>query len=254
MKLTVIAAAVVAGLPSPQQQATAPWTLYAAGQYEQAIAAGMKRHDAFGYAIAARAELAREMMRDAPCLECLDRAADYAREAISSDPKLPQGHVYLATAMGYEARIIGPLAARLKDFPDKAKEEIDAALADDPRDPWAWAALGGWNVEIVHQGGVLGRLLYGAGVAQGIADFRKSFALDPGNVVVRVQFALSLAAYDRETYKSDIADALAAAAGDKPRTAYDAFSQSRARALQAALDSGDTANFDRLVRHDQGYP
>jgi hypothetical protein len=254
MKLAIVAAAVIAGLPSPQQQASAPWTLYAAGQYEQAIAAGLRRNDAFGFAIAARAELAREMMRDEPCLECLERAADYAREAISADPKLPEGHIYLATAMGYEARIIGPLVARLKGFPDKAKDEIDAAVADDPRDSWAWAALGGWNVEIVREGGVLGRLIYGASVAQGIADFRKSFELDPGNIVLRFQFALSLAAYDRETYKSDIADALAAAAGDKPRTAYDGFAQSRARALQAALDSGDFANFDRLVRHDQGYP
>lgn len=254
MKLAIVAAAAIAAFPSAQQQTTAPWTLYAMGHYEQAITAGLARNDAFGYAIAARAELAREMMRDEPCLECLEHAANYASRAISADPKLAEGHIYLATAMGYESRIIGPFVSRLKGFPDKAKDEIDAALADDPHDAWAWAALGGWNIEVARQGGALGRLIYGASVRQGIADFRRSLELDPHNVVVRVQFALSLSAYDREAYRNDIADALAAAAGDKPRTAYDAFSQSRARQLQAALDSDDTAAFDRLVRHDQGYP
>jgi len=254
MKSLVVAATVVAAFPSPQMQTSAPWTLYASGHYQQAISAGLARNDGFGYAIAARAELAREMLRDEPCLECLEQAENYAREAISSDPKLAEGHVYLAVALGYETRILGPVIARLKNFPNTAKNEIDAALADDPRDPWAWAALGGWNVEVVRSGGALGRLIYGASVPQGVEDFRKSFEIDPHNVVLRMQFALSLAGYDRKTYRSDIADALTIAASDKPRTAYDAFSQSRARQLLAALNLGDMAAFDRLVRHDQGYP
>jgi hypothetical protein len=167
---------------------------------------------------------------------------------------LPEGHIYLAVALGYEARIIGPFLARLRGFPNTAKNEIDAALADDPSDSWAWAALGGWQVEIVRNGGALGRLIYGASVPQGIADFRRSLELDPHNIVLRLQYALSLAGYDRETYMPDITAALAAAIADKPKTAYDAFAQSRARQLQAALDTGNMGDFDRLVRRDQGYP
>jgi tetratricopeptide (TPR) repeat protein len=254
MNALIVSAALVAAVPSPAQQPPSAWTLYALGQYQQAIAAGLSRNDAFGYAIAARAELAKEMMREEPCLQCLEQAAGYAREAIAADPKLPEGHIYLAVTLGYEARIIGPVLARLRGFPSTAKDEIDAALTDDPHDPWAWAAMGGWQIEIVHSGGALGRLIYGASVPEGVADFRRSFELDPHNIVLRFQYALALAAYDRETYMPEITTALAAAINDKPRTAYDAFAQSRARQLQVALDSGDTAGFERLVRHDQGYP
>ncbi len=228
---------------------------YEQGKYDEAIAAGVGEHNAAGYAVAARAELAREMMREEPCLECLQRAEDYARKAIADDPKLPEGHIYLAVTLGYEARIIGLIAARLNGYAETAKNEIDAAIAADPKNAWAWAALGGWNVEVVHGGGkTLARWLYGASVHDGIDDFQKSFALDPDNLVLRVQYALTLAAYDRERFHADIAGALANALAIRPRTAYETFAQGRARALLAAFNGADSGNFDNLVRHDQGYP
>lgn len=239
----------------PAADPPTPLQLYVQGRYDQAIDAALRENNATGFALAARSDLAAEMMREDPCLECLQRAAVYAHRAIAADPSKPEGHIYLAATLGYESRIIGNVAARFKGFARTAKNEIDAAIADDPRNAWAWAALGGWNVEIVRGGGrTLARWIYGASVEQGMTDFRKAFALDPANFVLHYQYALTLSGYDRERFRSEITTALQSASAGRPRTAYETFAQGRARALLTALNSGDLAAFDKLVRHDQGYP
>jgi tetratricopeptide (TPR) repeat protein len=243
------------GVGSSAAHAVTPFDLYVQGKYDQAIEAGLHQNDAPGLALAARAELAADIMREEPCLDCLERAENYASRAVAADPKLAEGHIYLAVSLGYEARIIGPISARFKGFPKTAKDEIDEALAVDPRNGWAWAALGGWNFEIVRNGGkALASWLYDASLEQGLADFQKSFALDPANFVLRYQYALTLSAYDRNRFRDEISGALTRAVAAKPRTAYETFAQARARTLLAALNAGDTTTFDRLVRRAQGYP
>lgn len=252
---TFVCVCLAFGLGASAASAATPLELYEQGKYEQAVSAGTSEGDARGYALAARAELASEMMREHPCIECLEQAANYARRAAAADPGQPEGHIYLAVTLGYEARIIGTIAARFRGYAQTAKEEIDTAITDDPRNSWAWAALGGWNVEVVRGGGrTLARWLYNASIDAGIADFRKSFALDPDNLVLRYQFALTLAGYDRDRYLAEISSALESAVAGKPRTAYDNFALSRARALLAKLSAGDLSGFDALVHHDQGYP
>lgn len=235
--------------------AATPYDLYVQGKYDDAVTAGLAQNTASGFALAARAELASEMMREHPCMECLERAERYAQRAVEVDPKQPEGHIYLAVTMGYEARIIGTIAARFRGYAQKAKDEIDAAIAVDPRDAWAWAALGGWNIEVVRGGGkTLARWMYGATVEKGLADFQKAFSADPDNFVLRFQYALTLGAYDRDRFRTEVASALANAVSARPKTAYERFAQSRARALLTAWNAGDMATFDSLVRHDQGYP
>lgn len=254
MKLIARLAFLLVLSPAAAPAAT-PFDLYAQGKYEQAVAAGLKQNTAAGFALAARAELAREMMREDPCLECLRRAETDARNAIAADPKEVEARIYLAATLGYEARIEGTVAAKMKGYAEKAKQQVDAAIAIDPKDAWAWAALGGWNIEIVRGGGrALARLLYDASVPDGLESFKKAFALAPQNLVLRYQYALALGGYDRDEYRGAIMSALSTAVSARPQTAYETFAQARAKALLDALNAGDTATFDRLVRHDQGYP
>lgn len=230
-------------------------SLYIAGKYPDAEAAGIAQNDAAGFALAARAELAAEMTRDAPCLECLKRAEDNARRAIALDPKMPDGHVYLAVSLGYEARIVGLIRARLNAYPEQAKSNLDAAFAADPSNYWALAALGGWNIEIVRGGGAtLARWFYGASLAQGLDDFARAFDAAPDNLVLRYQFALSLGGFDPQAYRAQVEASLVRAVAAKPQTAYESFAQARARALLDALKANDPKTFARLVRRDQGYP
>jgi tetratricopeptide (TPR) repeat protein len=228
--------------------------LYKSGSYAQSEKAGLAQGDAQGYAIAARAVLADEMMR-APCLDCLKRAEVYARRAIAADPKYAEGHIYLTVALGYESRIIGIIEARVRGYPKEAKDNIDEALADDPSNPWALAALGGWNIEIDRNAGAtLGKWVYGATIDQGRTNFEKAIAADPKNLVVRYQYALALTAYDLDTYHEGIVASLTKALAITPSTAYETFEQNRARSLLDAIKSGDPDTIQTVVHRDQGYP
>jgi tetratricopeptide (TPR) repeat protein len=229
-------------------------SLYQSGKFGQAIAAASSENTAPGFALAARATLADAMMQT-PCLPCLQRAEAFARKAIAANPKFAEGHVYLAVSLGYQARIVGVIRARLGAYPEEARRNLDAALASDPGNAQALAALGGWNIEIVRGGGaVLAKWLYGASVKTGLDDFAAAFRSAPGNLVIRYQYALSLGGLSLTTYRAEIMDALSRAVSGEGMTAYDAFAQSRARELLTALKKNDDAAFARLVRRDQGYP
>jgi hypothetical protein len=231
------------------------WQLYAAGKYDDAQRAGEAQNNAAGLALAARAGLAGEMMREHPCLDCLKHAEADARRAVALDPKLPDGHIYLAAALGYQARIEGLIAARLHAYPDQAKTHLDAALAADPENCWALAALGGWHIEIVRGGGeTLAHWVYSASLEDGQSYFARAFTCAPDNLVFRYQYGLALSGYDPKHYHAEIEDALSRASTMKPATAYETFAQGRARELLAALRAKEMKVFAKLVRKDQGYP
>lgn len=242
-------------LSASAASAQTPFQLYEQGRFADAEKAALALGDAAGYALAARADLAAEMMRPEPCSPCLAHAEALAARSVAMDPKLAEGRIEYVVALGYEARLMGELEAHFKGFASKAKDNIDAAIADDPANAWAWAALGGWNIEIAHDAGAtLARWLFGASLKSGLADFAKAFAIAPDNVVLRFQYALSLASCHDPVYRTAILDALGRAARGVPRGAYEAYAQKCAKDLLAALEAGDTNTFDRLVRHDQGYP
>jgi hypothetical protein len=229
-------------------------SLYKAGKYEAAISAAVAQNNAAGFALAARAALG-EALTQKPCLSCLQRAEGFARKAIAADEHLPDGHIYLAVSLGYEARIIGIVRARLAGYAEESKKNLDAALASDPHDALALMALGGWNLEIVHSGGAfMANMLYGATVEKGKADFAAAFKAAPTYIVARYQYALGLGSIDSKVHKAEVSDALARASNGTPMTAYETFIQGRARELLATLNKNDMTNFDRLIRRDQGYP
>src|SRR5216684_2391285 len=121
--------ALLAGLAVSPAFAATPYEIYATGRYDDAMKAGAATGSAAGLTVAARAALADATTRPEPCLDCLRRAEDFASKAVAADPHLADAHVYLAVAMGYEARIVGPVWARAHNYPGRAKDELDAALA-----------------------------------------------------------------------------------------------------------------------------
>ena len=247
--LFALALADAAPDPSPL------FSLYAEGHYQEAMRAGEESHTADGLAIAARAALADAMTRPEPCLSCLKRAEEDARRAIALDGRLADGHVWLATSLGYEARLEGVMHASWNNSPAQAKEQLDAALAADPANPYALAALGGWNAELVRVGGAyLARKIFGASLEQSLALFDRADRAAPHNVAVHYQIALSLAGVDRARYRTRIEEELGEAIQGPPQTAYEKFVAARAQELLALLKRGDADAFETKLRLFQGYP
>ncbi len=254
MRTALLAIAVAVAAPA-HGETSASFQLYADGRYDEAIKAGLAENDAAGFSAAARAALAEEASRDEPCLECLQKAEGYARRAIAANPKQADGQVYLAVSLGLESRIEGPVVARLHDYPGQAKDALAAALADDPKNAWALAALGGWNIEVVRNAGnSLARWFYGASLEKGFDLFQRAFKAAPENLTVRYQYALSLSNYDTVHYRDQIAEALSQVASGKPDTVYGRLVQKRAGELAELLKNGNRVAYIARVRKFEGYP
>jgi hypothetical protein len=229
--------------------------LYAEGNYEAAVRAAVAENSAHGFADAARATLADEASHDDRCLACLKRAEAFARRAIAADPKSADGYVFLAVTLGLESRIEGYVEARRKGYAGEAKRALETALADDPGNVWALAGLGGWNIEVVRGGGsVLAYLFYGATVEKGRALFARAFREAPDNMAIRYQYALTLAGFGSERYRSDVEDALMRVSHSGADSAYGRLLQRRAGELLALLRRGDDTAFTARVRSYGGYP
>lgn len=242
-------------LSAGQPDTGALFALYAQGRYADAMREGEASGTAAGLAIASRAALADAMIRPKPCLSCLKRGADDARRAIAVDPRVPDGHVWLAASLGYQARIMGIVWAKLEGDPDQAKAQLDAALALDPANAYALAALGGWNAEIVRVGGrYLAREIYDASMAQSLDLFDRAVHAAPNNVAVHYQIALALAAFDTEAYGARVESELGAAVAGPPQTAYEKFIAGRAQELLALMKGGDRDAFAAKLKVFQGYP
>lgn len=251
----LILAIACLGSPVHAQDADTAFEHYRMGDYQGAIRIGEAVNNGPGLAVASRAAFAEANLRDTPCLSCLQQVETIARRSIMLDMAHPEAFVYLAAALGYESRIIGYVRATIEHYPEIAKQAIDHALADDPNDAWSLAALGGWHLEIVRNGGsFIARTLYGARADLGEDAFQRAFAADPGNLVIRLQYVLSTSAFDLNRYRNQITGQLAAIATTEPRTAYEMAMKQRAVRLQALLESGHNADFLALIKKYQGYP
>jgi hypothetical protein len=145
------------------------------------------------------------------------------------------------------------LRARLANYAEQAKTELETALRLDPGDASALAAFGGWHVEVVRLAGMLGTALYGARLETGKDYYRRGIARDPENLVLKFQFALSLAGYDLNANSRDVQALLVAAAAGTPRTAYERVLKARAAQLLDAVRK-DQRSAVALVNRYQGYP
>jgi hypothetical protein len=232
-----------------------PMDLYRSGNYEAAAAAGEAEGTGEGLAVAARAALDDANLRDTPCMTCLQRAEGLARRSIALDTKRPGPYVSLAASLGYEARIVGSLRARLRRIPEQAKEAIDRALALAPNDSWSLAAAGTWHIEVVRNGGrLLARALYGARVETGEDYLCRAVAAEPEDLVIRLQRALLLSDIDLDGNRQVVTSELTAAAMAEPRTAYERALRARAARLLDLIKANRRTEYMALVSRYQGYP
>jgi len=253
MKQALIALLLLA-VPATAATTDEIFAVYARGDYEQAARLGEAARTAPGYAVAARAVLAGEVLRDPPCMDCLRRAERLARAAIAADPHHAFGQIWLAVALGYQARLTGAVRARWADTPGQSRAALDQALADDPANPFAVSALGGWHIEIVRGGGAfLARHLYGASEAEALSLFDRAVKLDPANVAVHYQIGLSLAGYDPDKFRLRIASEFRAAVTGRADTAYERKIQDRANELLGLVNHGPREALEARVRKYQGF-
>lgn len=220
------------------------------GAFARAAVLARKLHTGEGYALASRAEMVRGefgAVENGARLARFKAALDDGRRAVARDPDRPEAHLAVAVALGLIARGEGGIIAHFKGYGTEAREHIDEALALDRANHWAHAALGGWHLEIVYAGGVLGSAVYEASAEAGIAAYEHALALDPDNMSIQYQYAFQLVGLGGADNRARGGNLLKTIAARKPHTALDRLLQGSASELKSALDRGDDAAAARIV-------
>lgn len=228
---------------------------FAQGDFRRAATLAHEMGAAEGEALAARAELAEGdfVAQGEASHEDFRQAVKSARAAILLDPRNVEGHLYLALALGFLGRIEGSVAAHFSGYAEEARQHIDKALELAPTDPWANALLGGWNLEIVNDGGVFGEVLYGASRDKGIAAYNYALALAPGNAAIAYQYALQLVAMGGAWPRAEAYQVLKTSMRTEPTDAFQRLAWRRAERMMLALESHDDRALQAIMK-DQMSP
>lgn len=240
----------IASIPARAQQA------YADGRFIMAATLGEAEGSGEAMAFAAQARIADAITRDEGiCIDCLVRAEETAQTAIARDPKLAEGYVQLAVAIGFRGRLLSVMEAQSEGLAEKGRAAIDKALELDPTNVWAHAALGGWHLEIVRRAGaLLAGALYDAREDEGLKFFRQALAADPNSLVIHFHYALSILALDVEKFRVEATRALDEGDKDTRTDTMTRLTREHLEKLRAALKSATDKEIAALVRHFQGFP
>ncbi|MCE9649887.1 MAG: hypothetical protein K8R18_09725 [Parvibaculum sp.] len=226
------------------------------GDFDEAAMLARPLSTPEGLTLAARAALAEGDFVASPQerRRTFLQAETDARAAIARDPQNIEGHLYLALALGFLGRLDGSLAAHFAGYAEEARKHIDRALVLDPESAWAHALLGGWNLEIVRDGGMLGETIYGASLDKGLSAYRRALEIEPGNAAIAYQYALQLLALGGAPHRAEALHSLSRALKPKPEDAVETLARRRARRLKLALDTHDDVAVRSILREQLGAP
>lgn len=222
--------------------------------FVEAATLSRRAGSAEGYAYAARAGLVYADFL-APSDERLDfvlKAEVDARRAIAMDPRLAEGHLQLAIALGFRARMEGPMTAHFEGLGKDARTHLDYVIALEPNNPWAHALFGGWNLEIVDAGGFVGRTIYGASEEAGKVEYDRALELQPGHLVITAQYALQLTALGGDNNRERAAGLISVIKVPDQPDALSQLTLGRLRELEAALASDNETQIAQVVEAHKG--
>lgn len=221
-------------------------TAYVSGAYEDAARNGEAAASVEGYALAAKALLARRLVSETADVD-LSRIMRDAERALELDPNAVDARLSLATAYGIKSRRLSVSEALRKGYGQKGKQLIDEALALDPDNARGLALLGGWHLEVLRRVGPVGASFVGVKLDRGLAAFDRAMALAPDNPAIPLHCAIALLALDADKHGGRAKELLALAASRKPADAFEASATEEARRLGALAATQGSSAAARLV-------
>lgn len=209
------------------------WRLFHAGQFAEAVAAGLRAGGAGitaankAQAIYANGVETQEARRVALFEEVIQRAQAQAR----IEPKNANAHYLYAYAAGRYSQRISVAKALAQGYGGKIRVALEAALKLQPKHADAHIAMGAYHAEIIDKvGAMVGGLTYGASREKGEAHFRKALELAPESPVARVEMANGLVMLHGKKRVEEATRLYAEAAGLEPRDAMEKLDVEAARA------------------------
>lgn len=227
---------VTLALSAPLASAQTAGEAYEQGAFLAAATLAEADGGADDLALAARALLAEVVTGDPADMDALlVRAETNARRALTVDADNVEARLQLAVAIGMQGRRATIGEAMRKGYAHEGRTLVRAAVRDAPREAWAHALDGGWNLEVVRRGGLMGAAYFGASVAAGRAAFERARRLAPDDPLIAYQYAVALLELDAARYGADALELLEAARMCRAGDAFERRVQARAGLVAQTL-------------------
>lgn len=182
--------------PYPQEEsAQEAWRLFHQGEFEKAVAVGLKA-GASGINAANKAAIAYATYLEKGAsakLAIFDEVARRAQAAIKAEPKNLNAHYLHAAALGRYSQESSITKALAEGLGGKIKASLTKALELDPKHADAHIAFGAYHAEIIDKvGATLGGLTYGAKKETAVEHFERALKLNPESAIARIEYANGL--------------------------------------------------------------
>jgi Tfp pilus assembly protein PilF len=185
--------------------------------YEAAVEADPQSYDALCRVARAAVDLGDETTDKGARRALYEKATQYARRAVATNPSGAEGHFHLARSLGVAALSVG-IRDRVR-YATEVRAEALRALELDRAHPGAMHVLGVWNAEVMRLNGFertiartfLGGKVFGsASWADAVRYMEQAVAVDPGRLthhldLARIYRDVGEKAKAREQYSAVIA-------------------------------------------------
>ena len=210
----------------------AAWALFHAGEFEKAVAAGLKAGGA-GITVANKAQVIyanylekSEKARLALFLEVAERA----ESQLATEPKNANAYYLMAYALGRYSQGISIAKALAQGLGSKVKGALETAIKLAPKHADAHIALGAFHAEVIDKvGSLLGRT-QGASKDGGLAMYKTALKLNPTSAIAMVEYANGLVMLEGDKRMSEATELYEKAAAAKPLDAMERLDVEMAKA------------------------
>ena len=223
--------------PLPRDAAVlAAWRLFHAGEFQNAVEAGLAAVEAgapAGLTVANKAQAlyatyleASESARQALFLEVARRAE--ARTV--DDPSDANGWYCLAYSLGRYSQSISVAKALALGIGAKVKGALDTTIRLSPSHSDAFVALGSFHAEVIDKVGSLLGLTQGASKEAGLASYKTALKLNLTSAIARVEYANGMVMLEGERRMQEATRLYEAAAACEPLDAAERLDVEMAKA------------------------
>jgi tetratricopeptide (TPR) repeat protein len=178
----------------------AAWALFHAGEFQSAVAAGLKAGGGgITAANKAQAIYANYLEKSEKTkLALFMEVAQRAEAQLAEDARNANAHYFMAYALGRYSQGISIAKALAQGLGGKVKSALEATIKLSPKHADAHVALGAFHAEVIDKvGSLLGRT-QGASKEAGLSMFKTALKLNPTSAIAMVEYANGLVMLEGE--------------------------------------------------------
>ena len=220
--------------PFPKDEAAQDaWRLFHAGEFEQAVSAGLEAGGA-GINAANKAAniyanyLEKSESRQIKIYEDVAARCEALQRADAKNANAYYSHAY---ALGRYSQLVGVAKALTQGIAGKVRASLDATLKLQPKNADAHIALGAYHAEIIAKvGGLIGGLTYGASKDKSLDHYQTALKLNPDSAIARIEYANGIVMLIGKSKMKDAEKLYAEAAACAPMDAMERLDVELAKA------------------------